>query len=45
MASGGIYGCCKEAYRFPHNYYLSLYTPLLALFCCSFTTNKASFKY
>ena len=27
---GVVSGCCKEVYRYPyHNYYFSLYTPLV----------------
>ena len=33
---GGMYGCgCKEVYRFPHIYYLSLLLLYLFFFCSS----------
>ena len=39
-------GCgCKEVYRFPHNYYLSLYIPLVsALFAAAASLLFVHFK-
>ena len=42
---GVVSGCgCNEVYRFPHNFYLFLYTPLISALFCSSIPTFCSFK-